>query len=162
VYHLLRDELARASQLAEEMLQLADIRSEVTWKVMGCRMYSSTLFDLRSSRASLEQGLAFFKPEHRPFYGSPSIQDSQVTLLTYLPQVLLYLGYPDQARTRLNDALNEAQKLSHAHTLAYALSQSCYFDWIGSSNETLAQRAKQLMALSSEQLWVLKNVFGRR
>ena len=34
---------------------------------------------------------------------------------------LAYLGYLDQARSRLDEALSEARRLEHAHTLATVL-----------------------------------------
>ena len=42
-------------------------------------------------------------------------------MLTYLAVTLAYLGYIDQARSRMDEALSEARRLGHAHTLAHVL-----------------------------------------
>ncbi len=49
--------------------------------------------------------------------------DPYVATLTYLAVTLAYQGYIDQARSRMDEALSEARRLKHAHTLAPVL---CY------------------------------------
>ena len=44
-------------------------------------------------------------------------------MLASLALTLAYLGYIDQARSRMDEALSEARRLRHAHTLADVL---CY------------------------------------
>ena len=46
-----------------------------------------------------------------------------MTYLSYAAWVLWILGYPDQARKRIGEALNLAQDLSHPFSLAFALWQ---------------------------------------
>ena len=42
-------------------------------------------------------------------------------MLDYLAMTLVCLGYIDQGRSRMDEALSEARRLRHAHTLAYVL-----------------------------------------
>ena len=62
---------------------------------------------------------------------------------------LAYLGYLDQARSRLYEALSEARRLEHAHTLATVLVVANWVELITGSPE-LQQHAEELLALSTE------------
>ena len=62
------------------------------------------------------------------------------------------LGVPgllDQARLRLNEALSEARRLEHAHTLANVLIVANWIELITRSPE-MQQHAEELLALSTE------------
>ena len=47
--------------------------------------------------------------------------DPYAVMLAYLALTLAYLGYIDQARSRMDEALSEARRLGHVHTLAHVL-----------------------------------------
>ena len=59
-------------------------------------------------------------PAHRTVGGLSF--DPYAAMLAYLALTLAYLGYIDQARSRMDEALSEARRLRHAHTLAHVLS----------------------------------------
>ena len=54
---------------------------------------------------------------------------------------LYCLGYPDQARSRSEAAVEEARKLRHAYSLAHALTMACFVDWAARSRDELLARA---------------------
>ena len=62
---------------------------------------------------------------------------------------LAHLGYIDQARSRLNDALLEARQLRHAQTLAEVLLIASVVEGITRSPE-MQRHAEELLALSAE------------
>ena len=64
-----------------------------------------------AARALLEQCHGLGDSVHR-------VVGAYATMLAHLAVTLAYLGYIDQARSRLNEALSEARRLKHAHTLA--------------------------------------------
>jgi predicted ATPase len=70
-------------------------------------------------------------------------------MLTQLAVTLAYMGYIDQARSRLNEALSEARRLGHASTLAVVL---VHANWIGSitCSPELQRHTEELLALSTE------------
>jgi predicted ATPase len=70
-------------------------------------------------------------------------------MLALLAVILAYLGYIDQARLRLNEALSEAHRLKHAHTLAVVLEFGNWSEWIIRSPE-LQRHAEEFLALSTE------------
>jgi predicted ATPase len=70
--------------------------------------------------------------------------------LGILAGTMAYLGYVDQARARVDEALSEARRLDHAYTLAFVLLWACWTAWVGRSPGETQQHAEELIALSSK------------
>jgi tetratricopeptide (TPR) repeat protein len=79
-------------------------------------------------RASLERFYRLSDPAHRTIEGLSF--DAYAIILTWLALALAYTGYVDQARSRMNEALSEARRLKHAHTLAHVLVFTDWIDWL--------------------------------
>jgi predicted ATPase len=79
-------------------------------------------------------------------------------MLAHLAVTLAYLGYIDQARSRLDEALSETLGIEHAHASAHVLAWTCLVDLLICSPE--AQRhIDELLALSTEHgfsLWLAR------
>jgi predicted ATPase len=81
-----------------------------------------TLFvmaEVVQARPHLEESLALYQrhtPHTTGFVFDPGVDD-----LCILAEILFFLGYPDQALTRNQEALTLAQELSHPFSLAMAL-----------------------------------------
>ena len=72
-----------------------------------------------TTRAILERCWGLADPANRTIKGLPF--DPYAMMLTYLALTLAYMGYIDQARSRINEALSEARRLGHNYTLASVL-----------------------------------------
>jgi hypothetical protein len=73
-----------------------------------------------------------------------------MTLVSLAPS-LTYLGYVDQARARVAEAVSEARKLGHAFTLACVLAWSCGVTWISRGSPDEAHRhANEMLTLAEE------------
>jgi tetratricopeptide (TPR) repeat protein len=103
------------------------------------------LGDFVAARALLEQCHGLADPGLR----SGEVQAHYAVLLAYLARTLAYLGYIDQARSRLNEALSEARQLRHAQTLAEVLVVASTVDLKTGSPE-LQRHVEELLALSAE------------
>src|SRR5215203_2065533 len=102
VVHYQRAELGAAYEVARELLNCAEERSDQAAQVAGCRAVGAALFqlgELVASHAHLTRGLALYDPERDRTSGSAYGIDSRVVCLHWLSQTLLTLGQPDQART---------------------------------------------------------------
>jgi len=78
--------------------------------------------------------------------------DAFADLLGNLTWTLACLGHLDQARARSDLLLAEARRLSHAHTLGFALWWGWVGDWfVRSEPAKLLQYADELLALSTER-----------
>ena len=152
-FHVARGELRAALMLAEECLRLAERTHEAgllleAHYVAGNASY--WLGEVVRARALLEQGVAYYQPQHHTLTALYGGQDPGVACLCFTALTLWHLGYPDQARARSHEALRLAQELGHPFTLAYALTFTVWLHlWLG-EGQIAQERAEATVALSSE------------
>jgi tetratricopeptide (TPR) repeat protein len=148
-YHLIRGELGHALPLTEQLEQIGQAKNDVAALFLGRSKKGHTRFQmgqLVAARTLLEQAQDLSDPSHRATYTVLTGTDQHVMLPYYLAITLNFLGFVDQARARMSEALSEARRLGHAHTLAQVLTGACE---LTSPHE--AQRyAEEAMALSIE------------
>ena len=82
-----------------------------------------------AARAILERCMGLADPAYRAI-GRNSLSIPTLAMLLYLALTLAYLGYIDQARLRMDEALSEARRVKHAHTLAHVLILASWLDWL--------------------------------
>jgi class 3 adenylate cyclase/predicted ATPase len=154
VYHLIRANLTPAYQLAAEMRDLGEQSGNVATRVLSRGASGFTCLHLgeyAAARRDLDEALALFDPADRPFYGELLIEDQLVALLAHSAYSLSCLGHLDQAISRRDAAIAEAQRLSHPHDLALALSYAWITGrFVGSGPKSLLQSADELLALTTE------------
>jgi len=133
-FHLVRAEHKLALPLVEQLKKLGESRNDPSVRWLGCGCEGMTRFllgELDPARALLERFHRLSDPAHRTIEGLSF--DAYAVLLTWLALALAYAGYVDQARSRMNEALSEARRLKHAHTLAHVLVFTDWIDWLVSS-----------------------------
>ena len=74
-----------------------------------------------------------------------------MTCLSYAAWVLWFLGYPDQALKRSQEALALAAGLSHPFSLAFALGFAAVLHQLRREEQAAQERAEAVIALSTEQ-----------
>jgi predicted ATPase len=157
-FHFMRSEHRLALSLAEQIEKIGEGRDDAGSQLLGRRAHGLTrcyLGDFVASRALLERCFGFSDPAHRAVRGALS-EDPYAAMLSYLAVTLAYLGYVDQARSRLDEALSEASRLGHSSTLALVLVYANWMDGLTCSPE-LQRRAEELLALATEHdfsLWL--------
>jgi tetratricopeptide (TPR) repeat protein len=150
VFHRNRGEYQLALALAEQLEKIGEARNDVAAQWVGRWASGYTrlfLGDFVAARALLEQchGLADLA-----YRGGEVLSASlSAMMLAPLAMTLAHLGYIDQARSRLNEALSEARRLRHASTLAEVLGAAYVVEGIAGSPE-MQRRAEELLALSTE------------
>ena len=150
-FHFGRSEHKLALSLAEQIEKSAEARNDVRTQLRGRRAHGLTrlhLGEFDAARALLDQCHGLADPAHRGI-GAGLAEDPYATTLAYLALTLAYLGYIDQSRVRLDEALSEARRLRHAQTLAGVLLYAGWFAWITCPPE-LGRYAEELMAISNE------------
>jgi len=151
LFHLVRSELKLALSLAEQVEKIGESRSDVASQLQGRRANAQTrllLGEFVVARALLEQCHGLGDPTHHD-EGARLSKDPYPLMLANLALSLAYLGYIDQARLRLNEALSEARRLTHATTVATMLIHANWIVSITGSPE-LQQNAEELLTLSTE------------
>jgi predicted ATPase len=120
LFHLIRGELRTAQALAEECLQFAEPTDEARLLIPAhfaagvTRLYRG---EFVRAQVSVEQSVVHYQPQHHaltPLYGN---MNPQVASLGHMAWALWFLGYPEQARTRMYEALHLAQELGHPYSL---------------------------------------------
>ena len=153
-YYVQQEEMRIASDLAEQCLALAERRQDSALIIAACRLLASTSFwsgNPMLTHEYCERGMAHYDPlQHRSLalvYGF----DPGVFCLAVEAWALWYLGYPDRALQRSQEALALAHEINHPYTLAFALdivSWSRFYRREGQAACTLADEA---IALSTTQ-----------
>jgi class 3 adenylate cyclase/predicted ATPase len=149
-FHLIRAEHKLALSLAEQLEKLGEDRNDVAAQLQGRRAGAWTrcyLGQFLAARALLERCHDLSDPTRRGAGGS--IDDPYVMMLAQLAVTLAYLGYIDQAWSRVNEALSEARRIRHVHTLVEALQFATLIQIITRSPEP-RRYVEELQALSTE------------
>jgi tetratricopeptide (TPR) repeat protein len=152
-FHRNRGEYQLALALAEQVEKIGEAQNDVTVQLVGRYASGFTrlfLGDFVTARALLERchGLADPALRSRNLYALRS-RNLYATMLAYLAWTLANLGYIDQARSRLNEALSEARQLRAANTLADVLLVASIVDFFTGSPE-MQRHAEEALALSTE------------
>jgi predicted ATPase len=152
VVYEVRGELAKARELAEEVLSLAQ-RAQDPGRL--ARAHASLglivfyLGELAPARAHLEQGRAL----------SDSMQDASNALGDQSPGVrcrriaawvLWWLGYPDQALQQSHEAISLVQERAHPYSLAFALYFAGILHGLCREGQAAQARAEALIALARQ------------
>jgi TOMM system kinase/cyclase fusion protein len=162
-FYLVRAEYQAARELGEQCLSLAQRVQDSALLLSAHLALGGTLYllgELPPARAHLEQGLALYTPqEHRALafrYGL----DLGVWCLSYVAWPLALLGYPDQALTRIREALALAQELSHPSSLAAALYYAALLHYVRREGPAAQECAEAAIALSRGQGFALYVALG--
>jgi class 3 adenylate cyclase/tetratricopeptide (TPR) repeat protein len=155
VDHWAQADLKGAQRLAAELRELTDTVGDVPMQVMGWYASGITCFHLgefTTAWAYMEKAVALYDPGYRASYGQLLAYDARVWLRIYVSWLLAFLGHLDQALFQRDAALEEARRLSHPPTLAFALGAAGWgTGWfVGLGSASLLQHADELLALSSE------------
>ena len=154
VFYINRGELQTTYKLAEQMLRLAQSVQDpdLLWVAhFALGAPSLWLGELVSARRHLEQAIALSDDPQKRLSHTIGTADSRVNCLFYASWTLWYLGYPDQALKRNQEAMALAEGLSHPFSLAVALGFAALFHHLRREVQRTRARAEAVMALSTER-----------
>jgi predicted ATPase len=162
-YHAVRHEYQTACALAEQLLALAQQVQDPGMLLVACHTLGTTLFWLGAADSALThlmQGMALYDPQqHRAaalLYG----QDAGVACRSRAAWVLWCLGYPDQGRTRIQEAIALAQQIAHPFSLGYALTSAALFHQCCGEWWVAQEHAAAAISLATEQGFPLWQAHG--
>jgi class 3 adenylate cyclase/predicted ATPase len=163
LHNLMRAELQKAWELAQEMLRLGEAQNKPPLTLMGRRLVGVTALgrgDFATAAACLERCLNDFDPADRPFYASLAIDDLRINMMGYLSNALIHLGRFNEAKAHITATLDEARRLSHGYTLVHALMTACLFTWCGAEWTSLLRHVEEMLDLSNRHGFALFRAWG--
>jgi DNA-binding winged helix-turn-helix (wHTH) protein/predicted ATPase len=147
--YLIRGELAKAYQLAQQLWQLAQSANE---KLMFARFaLGETQYymgELPRAREQFEEVIHLYHFERHSKLAV--VYDPGLTALSLVAPLLWTLGYPDQAVKRRDEALALAQALSSPHNLLFALAYTAFLHQRRHESNSVQVTAERIIALSTE------------
>jgi len=153
-FYISRPQYHTARELGETLLHLAQRADDpaltviahyalgVTWCMLGT---------LPAARQHLEAGIARYTPDQRRALVFRMGHDLGVGCRVHAAQTLWLLGYPEQALTRLHEALALAHELSHPYSLAFARCWAAYVSQLRQDVPTVHEQAEAAVALATAQ-----------
>jgi DNA-binding SARP family transcriptional activator len=153
-YHLSRAELQTARAVTQQLLHLAKNQPDPILRVSAHRALGNTLTHLgefAAAREQLEQGIMLYQGQDHPSYVRLCGQDDGVVSLAILAYVLWFLGYPDQAQQRGDEALTLAQTVAHPVTLTLTLMFLTALQLSRRDGQRAQQHAEALISVAAEQ-----------
>jgi predicted ATPase len=150
-------------ELAEQMVTLAQSDQEQGLLSEALLWRGATAFwlgDFVSAHTDCAQGLALYDVRQHHSFSSSSLADMRVVGLFYAAQVLWCLGYPDQALSKVREALTLAQELSHPFSLGYMLTSAAWCHQLRREVQATHEHAAAGVSLSTEQGFVFYSAMG--
>ncbi|WP_187612862.1 ATP-binding protein [Paraburkholderia sp. 31.1] len=126
---LLRADFPSAQHQAADILQRGESRDDALWRLMGYRFSGVTCHPLgrfADAIRQLETGLTLYDPAQQALYGSITVDDPRVVMLTYMSWSQMCAGRLGEAVRNSHCAVAEARRMAHVYTLAHALTGASF------------------------------------
>lgn len=150
-FYIIRANLRMARELAEQFLRVAlrdqepDLLMESHW-VMGATLIQ--MGEYANAQDHYEQGIALSDNLRQNFH---TLHNPGIACRCGSSWALWYLGYPDQAMEKLQDAILMAQKLSHPQSLALAYFFAARQYYYRREAQQVMESAEAAINISTEQ-----------
>jgi predicted ATPase len=153
-FYAVRSQLHTARELGDTLLRLAQHADDSALAVIAHYALGATwlcLGALPAARQHLEAGIARYTPDQRTAPVFRMGPDLGVACRLNAARTLWLLGYPEQALTRLHEALVLAHTLSHPYTLAFARCYAAIVSQFRRDMPAVQEHADAAVALATEQ-----------
>jgi predicted ATPase len=152
-YHTLRAEFATAREIAEEFLRLAQRLPYPGLAMRGHWALEITFMHLGEFALAMEhfeKALSLYDHEQHLDDAFRYAQNPGVAMRCFAAWALWFLGQPDQALNRIQEALNLARELSEPYSLAQALFFAGVLHQLRREEWKAQEKAEAAIAVSSE------------
>jgi predicted ATPase len=162
-FYTMRPQLHTAREIGDTLLRLAQRAHDPALAVIAHWALGLTglwLGALPAAHQHLEEGIACYTPDQRRALVLRTGREPGVASRQYAASTLWLLGYPEQALTRLHEALALAHELSHPYSLAHA---RCVAAWVSQFRRDVPavhEHAEAAVAHSAEQEFPLWAAWG--
>ncbi len=157
-FYTLRAELGTAREIAEEFLRLAGHLPYPGLALLGHWAMEITFTHLGEFALSMEhfeKALSLYDPERHRDDAFLYALNPGVAMRCFAAWALWFLGQPDQALDRMQEALTLARELSEPHSLAHALFFAAILYQLRRDEQMTQENSEAAIAVSSEHGLVL-------
>jgi predicted ATPase len=152
-FYLMRAELDKAQELAEQVLSLAQ-RQQDSWVLTGFHvMLGNVLYfrgELVEAREHLERGIADYDLQYHRANMLSVGPEGGVLQLSLAAVVLWLLGFRDEASKRSREAVTLARELAHPVSLANTFCWVAFLHQLRGEMRESQEQAEATIALSEE------------
>jgi class 3 adenylate cyclase/tetratricopeptide (TPR) repeat protein len=162
-FHYIRGESKLALSAAEQMEALGQERSDDLALMLGHVYHAIICYcsaEFATSVTLLNKCHDLSKPSHREACAGLTAEDPYVMALSWLATALTTLGYVDQGRERIAEAISTAHRLKQPYSRGFALVFACAVAWVTRAASDEKQYADELIALSMEHNFFYLLSFG--
>jgi tetratricopeptide (TPR) repeat protein len=152
-FHLVRSELRLALSQADRIEQLGEAQDDFALLFLGRTLRGVTCLFLEefvTARALFEQCHGLHDPAHRAAYAAMAAEEPHARMLGYHAYTLASLGYIDQGRSRIDEALREVRQLGHVYPLLGVLNWAALIESATGSPHEAQRHAKEMVALAND------------
>ena len=163
-FYYVRAELQTARAIAEQIVDLVRSQQDRTLLLQASYGMGGTLFNLGEFPAAyhhLQQAMLFSDSHQHKSHTLLSGQDTEIYCLTRMSYSLWFLGYPDQALVRMQEALSLSQGLALPHGLAYALAFAAGLHLFRQEGQVAQQRAEEARRFATEHEFPIWATMGQ-
>jgi class 3 adenylate cyclase/tetratricopeptide (TPR) repeat protein len=154
-FYELRGDLKTALELGEELLRLAQTADDPALQLIAHDVLGDTLYwlgEFPRSLEHLEEGIELYRPdEHRALAHQHAGYDPGVACRSFSAYALWYLGYPDRAVRRNEEAIALARELSQTFSMILAVEFAALVRHLRRETALAKARAETDIGLSTEQ-----------
>jgi class 3 adenylate cyclase/predicted ATPase len=167
VFYTARAEHKTAHELGEQCRRLAEAAGDPSLIMEAHHALGVTLLALgefSSALEHLERAISIYNLEQHHSLAFVYGQDSGVVCRSHAAWALWFLGYPERAMKRNEEALSLAKKLSHPYSLAVALDFSAWLHQLFLEEQATQEEAEAAVALSAQHdfvFWILMGTILR-
>jgi class 3 adenylate cyclase/predicted ATPase len=167
VFYTARAEHRTAEQLTEQCRGMGNATNDQDLRMLAHHASGVTLSALgrhADALRELEKAIAIHDPERHTSTAFAYGQDSGVVCRSQAAFSLWFLGYPDQARSKNEEAVALAERLNHPYSLAAALDFSAWVDQLRGDGVAAQQHAEKAIAISIKHdfaFWLLTGMILR-
>jgi tetratricopeptide (TPR) repeat protein len=143
-----------ALTFAKELFTFADRRRDPALLIVAHDALGDTSLwtgELRAARRHLERGVELYNREGQGSDATLFGYDSGVACLSFLALTLWYLGYPDEASRRGEEAMTLARELGTPAGMAQTMFFTAWVHQLRGDTETARTRTDDLITLCEEQ-----------
>jgi predicted ATPase len=149
-FYIARAQLQTAQELGMQLLDLAQRLQAPALLLAAHLALGQTAVHLgiiAQAHTHFGHVVDLYNPQESRRY---AVQDPLVTCHSYAAHALWHLGYPDQARKRINEALTLARELSSPYSLVFALTTAGAIHCYLREPHAVQKWAEAVLALSAE------------